>query len=66
MVLYRIAIVSAFVVSTTAGLAQTVGTEQGREIPAYTLPVPDDISPPNASAGGCTSGALEHPSQEHR
>src|SRR5262249_35840961 len=45
MVLQRIAIVPAFVVSTTAVLAQTVGTEQGRQIPAYTLPVPDDISP---------------------
>ena len=33
MVLQRIAVVSAFVVSTTAVLAQTVVTEQGREIP---------------------------------
>src|SRR6516164_6914579 len=45
MLLHRIAIVPAFVVSTTAVLAQTVGTERGREIPAYALPVPDDISP---------------------
>ena len=45
MVLHGIAIVPAFVVSITAVLAQTVGTEQGREIPAYALPVPDDISP---------------------
>ena len=45
MLLHRIAIVPAFVVSTTAVLAQTVSTEQGREIPAYALPVPDDISP---------------------
>ena len=44
MVLHRIAVVSAFAVSTTAVLAQTVSTEQGRAIPAYTLPVPEDIS----------------------
>src|SRR5262245_9152512 len=41
----RIAVVCAFAVSATAVLAQTVSTEKGREIPAYTLPVPEDISP---------------------
>jgi epsilon-lactone hydrolase len=50
MVLQRLAVVSALAasglaVSATAGLAQTASTEQGREIPAYTLPVPEDISP---------------------
>jgi monoterpene epsilon-lactone hydrolase len=46
MLLHRIvAVVSAFTVSATAVLAQTVSTDQGREIPAYTLPVPEDISP---------------------
>jgi hypothetical protein len=45
MVLHRIAVVSAFAVSATAVLAQTASPQQGREIPAYTLPVPEDISP---------------------
>ena len=46
MLLHRIvAVVSAFAVSATAVLAQTASTDQGREIPAYTLPVPEDISP---------------------
>src|SRR5262245_51186898 len=45
MVLYRIAVVSAFALSATAVLAQTAIPQQGREIPAYTLPVPEDISP---------------------
>jgi hypothetical protein len=36
MVLHRIAVVSAFAVSATAVLAQTVSPQQGREIPAYT------------------------------
>ena len=41
MLLHRIvAVVSAFAVSATAVLAQTASTDQGREIPAYTLPVP--------------------------
>jgi epsilon-lactone hydrolase len=46
MVLHRIVVVvSAFAVSATAVPAQTLSTDQGREIPAYTLPVPEDISP---------------------
>jgi monoterpene epsilon-lactone hydrolase len=46
MVLHRIVVVvSTFAVSATAVLAQNVSTDQGREIPAYTLPVPEDISP---------------------
>src|SRR5215467_9573143 len=45
MMLYRIVVASAFAMSATAALAQTLGTEQSREIPAYTLPVPEDISP---------------------
>jgi len=44
MVLRIIAVVSAFAVSATTAQAQTTGMEQGREIPAYTLPVPEDIS----------------------
>ena len=45
MVLHRIAVVSMFAVSATAVLAQTASPPQSREIPAYTLPVPEDISP---------------------
>jgi epsilon-lactone hydrolase len=46
MVLHLIVVVvSTFAASATAVLAQTVSTDQGREIPAYTLPVPEDISP---------------------
>ena len=44
MMLRNIAVVSAFAVSATAVSAQTPSMEQGREIPAYTLPVPEDIS----------------------
>ena len=45
MILHCIAIVSAFAASATAVMAQTASTQQGREIPAYTLPVPEDVSP---------------------
>ena len=45
MVLHRIVIVSVFAVSATAVLAQTASPQQSREIPAYTLPMPEDISP---------------------
>jgi monoterpene epsilon-lactone hydrolase len=45
MVLDRIAVMSAFAAWATVLLTQTVSAEQGREIPVYTLPVPEDISP---------------------
>src|SRR5215471_16231567 len=45
MILHCIAIVSAFAASATAVMAQTASTQQDREIPAYTLPVPEDVSP---------------------
>jgi hypothetical protein len=50
MTLRRIAVVSAFIglgfaISATAVPGQTVSPEKGRDIPAYTPPVPEDISP---------------------
>jgi len=50
MTLHRIAVAPALIglalaMSAVAAPAQTASTPQGREIPAYTLPVPEDISP---------------------
>jgi monoterpene epsilon-lactone hydrolase len=45
MLLYRVAAISALVGMTSVGFAQTSSTQQGRDIPGYFLPVPDDISP---------------------
>ena len=40
-----IAVGAAFVVTATGCFGQTAAIEQAREIPGYSLPVPDDISP---------------------
>jgi acetyl esterase/lipase len=50
MILHNIAVVAgftglSFAASIAGASAQTASPPQGREIPAYTLPVPDDISP---------------------
>ncbi|MFL6798949.1 MAG: alpha/beta hydrolase [Xanthobacteraceae bacterium] len=45
MLLHRLTLASLCLLPATAALAQTGAAEQGREIPAYTLPVPEDISP---------------------
>jgi monoterpene epsilon-lactone hydrolase len=50
MILHNIAVVTGFIglsfaASITGASAQTASAPQGREIPAYTLPVPEDISP---------------------
>src|SRR6478672_12502731 len=45
MLLRIIAAASFSVLAATGCLGQTAALQQGREIPAYTLPVPEDISP---------------------
>src|SRR5690348_11822851 len=45
MVMQRIVVVSTLVLSAAAALAQPASPDQGRAIPAYTLPVPEDVSP---------------------
>jgi acetyl esterase/lipase len=45
MLLRIIAVGAAFMLSVTGCLSQTATIEQLREIPGYSLPVPDDISP---------------------
>ena len=45
MLLRIIPICAAFVLTASGCLGQTAAIEQPREIPGYSLPVPDDISP---------------------
>src|ERR1043166_120498 len=45
MVLQRIVVASALTLLAGAALAQAATPDQVRAIPAYTLPVPEDISP---------------------
>lgn len=45
MQLRRVAIVLGLIVAATGSHAQTTSPPAGRDIPAYLLPVPDDISP---------------------
>jgi len=45
MLLHRIVVVSALTLSASAALAQSASPPPARAIPAYELPVPEDISP---------------------
>ena len=45
MMLHRVAATCALLVCSSASFAQSLSPGEGRDIPGYFLPVPDDISP---------------------